>query len=85
MASQTLGYVGVDDEGLGGIEHGFDEELRGKPGKMQIVMDARRKWFGRVEREPDPGSNIVLTIDEKNVDHCNIGAIDCSSLTEVMW
>lgn len=65
LASQTLGYVGVDDEGLGGIEHAFDEELRGKPGKMQIVMDARRKWLGRVEKNPDPGQNVVLTIDEK--------------------
>src|SRR4051812_37109640 len=65
LASQTLGYVGVDDEGLGGIEHAFDEQLRGKPGKMQIVMDARRKWLGRVEKNPDPGQNVVLPIDEK--------------------
>ena len=65
LASQTLGYVGVDDEGLGGIEHAFDEQLRGKPGRMQIVMDARRKWLGRVEKNPDPGENVVLTIDEK--------------------
>jgi cell division protein FtsI (penicillin-binding protein 3) len=65
LAAQTLGYVGVDDEGLGGIEHAFDEELRGKPGRMQITMDARRKWFGRVEKNPDAGQNVVLTIDEK--------------------
>ena len=65
LAAQTLGYVGVDDEGLGGIEHAFDEELRGKPGRMQIIMDARRKWFGRVEKNPDPGQNVVLTVDEK--------------------
>jgi cell division protein FtsI (penicillin-binding protein 3) len=65
LAAQTLGYVGVDDEGLGGIEHAFDEELRGRPGRMQIVMDARRKWLGRVEKNPDPGQNVVLTIDEK--------------------
>ena len=65
LAAQTLGYVGTDDEGLGGIEHAFDDELRGKPGRMQIVMDARRKWLGRVEKNPDPGENVVLTIDEK--------------------
>ncbi len=65
LAAQTLGYVGVDDEGLGGIEHEFDGQLRGKPGRMQIVMDARRKWLGRVEKNPDPGENVVLTIDEK--------------------
>ena len=65
LAAQTIGYVGLDDEGLGGIEHAFDARLRGTPGKMLITMDARRKWFGRVERQPDPGENVVLTIDEK--------------------
>ena len=65
LAAQTLGYVGLDDEGLGGLERSFDARLRGKPGKMLISMDARRKWFGRVERQPEPGENLVLTIDEK--------------------
>ncbi len=65
LAAQVLGYVGMDDEGLGGIEYAFDSRLRGKPGRMYITMDARRRWFGRVERQPDPGDNVVLTIDEK--------------------
>jgi cell division protein FtsI (penicillin-binding protein 3) len=65
LAAQALGYVGLDDEGLGGIERGFDERLRGRPGRMQITMDARRRWVGRVERQPEPGQNLVLTIDEK--------------------
>ncbi|PYX90366.1 MAG: penicillin-binding protein, partial [Acidobacteria bacterium] len=65
LAAQTLGYVGLDDEGLGGLERSFDSRLRGKPGKMLISMDARRKWLGRVERRPESGENLVLTIDEK--------------------
>lgn len=65
LAAQVLGYVGIDDEGLAGIERTLDDQLRGNPGRMLISVDARRKWFGRVERQPDPGSNIVLTIDEK--------------------
>jgi cell division protein FtsI (penicillin-binding protein 3) len=64
LAAQVLGYVGMDDEGLGGIEREYDEHLRGNPGKMLISMDARRRWFGRVERQPDPGQNVVLTIDQ---------------------
>jgi cell division protein FtsI (penicillin-binding protein 3) len=68
LAAQVLGYVGLDDEGLGGIEREFDARLRGKPGKMLISMDAKRRWFGRVEKEPDPGENLVLTIDE-NIQH----------------
>ncbi|MGH9579932.1 MAG: penicillin-binding protein [Terriglobales bacterium] len=65
LAAQILGYVGLDDEGLGGIEHAYDARLRGAPGRMLISVDARRRWFGRVEREPDPGENVVLTVDEK--------------------
>ena len=63
LASQTLGYVGIDDEGLGGIEQEFNDDLMGIPGRELISIDARRKWFGRVERQPEPGQNVVLTID----------------------
>jgi len=63
LAAQTIGYVGVDDEGLGGLELRFDDDLRGMPGQEMIFVDARRKWYGRVERQPDPGQNLVLTLD----------------------
>ena len=65
LAAQVIGYVGTDDEGLSGIEREYDEKLQGKPGQMVISVDARRKWFGSVEKQPEPGENIVLTIDEK--------------------
>lgn len=64
LAAQVIGYVGMDDEGLAGIERSFDRRLRGKPGKMIISMDARHRWFGRVEKNPEPGQNMVLTIDQ---------------------
>ncbi len=64
LAAQVLGYVGLDDAGLGGIEQTFDETLRGIPGRMQISVDARRKRLGRVERQPEAGQNLVLTIDQ---------------------
>jgi cell division protein FtsI (penicillin-binding protein 3) len=65
LAAQVLGYVGLDDEGLGGVERQFDSNLTGKPGKMLISKDAKQRWFGRVEKSPDPGENVVLTLDEK--------------------
>jgi cell division protein FtsI (penicillin-binding protein 3) len=65
LAAQVLGYVGLDDEGLAGIERNYDEHLRGTPGKMVISLDARRKSLGSIEKAPDPGENVVLTIDEK--------------------
>jgi cell division protein FtsI (penicillin-binding protein 3) len=63
IAAQVLGYVGVDDNGLGGLEEKFDGELHGAPGEMYTAMDARRKVLGSTEKEPEPGRNLVLTID----------------------
>jgi cell division protein FtsI (penicillin-binding protein 3) len=64
IAAQLLGYVGVDDNGLGGLEEKFDAGLHGAPGQMYTAMDARRKVLGSTEREPQPGRNLVLTIDQ---------------------
>jgi cell division protein FtsI (penicillin-binding protein 3) len=65
LAAQVLGYVGMDSSGLSGIERQYDDDLRGRDGRMLISVDARRKWFGSVEKQPDPGQNVVLTIDER--------------------
>src|SRR5262249_20204281 len=40
LAAQAIGYVGVDDEGLGGLEREFDDDLRGMPGREMIFVDA---------------------------------------------
>jgi len=65
LAAQVLGYVGMDDAGLSGIEREYDDQLHGRPGQMLISVDARKKWFGSVEKQPQPGENVVLTLDEK--------------------
>ncbi|HEY1902599.1 MAG TPA: penicillin-binding protein [Terracidiphilus sp.] len=64
IAAQVLGYVGIDDNGLGGLEQKFESQLHGVPGRMYTAMDARRKVLGSSEHEPEPGKNLVLTIDE---------------------
>jgi cell division protein FtsI (penicillin-binding protein 3) len=64
IAAQVLGYVGLDDNGLGGLELKFEPQLHGEPGRMFTAMDARRHVVGSSEREPAPGQNLVLTIDE---------------------
>src|SRR4051812_24051671 len=68
LAAQVLGSVGMEDSGQSGIEHEYDDQLRGKPGKMFISVDARKKWFSDVATQPDPGDNVVLTID-KNIQY----------------
>jgi cell division protein FtsI (penicillin-binding protein 3) len=68
LAAQVLGSVGMEGSGQSGIEHEFDEQLGGRPGKMFISVDARKKWFADVETQPEPGDNVVLTID-KNIQY----------------
>ncbi len=64
IAAQVLGYVGVDDNGLGGLEQKFEPQLHGVSGRMFTAMDARRRVLGSSEHDPEPGRNLVLTIDE---------------------
>src|ERR1017187_5268977 len=64
IAAQVLGYVGVDDNGLGGLEKKFEGQLHGVPGRMFTAVDAHARRLGSTEHEPEPGVNMVLTIDE---------------------
>jgi cell division protein FtsI (penicillin-binding protein 3) len=75
IAAQVLGYVGADDDGLGGLEEKFESDLHGVPGRMYTAMDARRKVLGSSEHDPDPGRNLVLTIDE-NIQFMAESALD---------
>ena len=63
LAAQVLGYVSLDDNGLGGIEHRFDTDLHGTAGRVSSAVDARRQSYGSVEQNPQPGENFVLTLD----------------------
>jgi len=65
LAAHVLGYVDIDEKGLGGIEYSLDDTIRGKPGKMLILADAHRRWYDSTEKAPDSGAGVVLTLDEK--------------------
>ena len=75
IAAQVLGYVGADDNGLGGLEQKFEQQLHGVPGHMNKAMDARRHVMGSIESEPVPGQNLELTID-KNIQFLAERALD---------
>jgi cell division protein FtsI (penicillin-binding protein 3) len=64
LASHVLGYVDVDEKGLGGIEYSLDSVIRGHPGKMIVMADGKRRLYDRSESAPDPGGSVTLTIDE---------------------
>lgn len=65
LAAQAIGYVGLDDKGLGGIEYALDNQIKGKPGRVLLASDARRRTFHSTEWAGIPGKNVVLTLDEK--------------------
>jgi cell division protein FtsI (penicillin-binding protein 3) len=66
LASQVLGFVGVDDVGLAGIELQHDNMLAGRPGKLVIEQDPTGRPIPQGERSsvaPVAGRDVVLTID----------------------
>jgi cell division protein FtsI (penicillin-binding protein 3) len=64
LASHVLGYVGVDNVGLSGIEAAYDSLILGRAGTVLVERDARGSAFSRVERPPTAGASLELTIDE---------------------
>ena len=65
LAAHVLGFVDVDEKGLGGIEYEYDELIRSKAEKIVVLADARQRWFDGGEVPRDRGTSVVLTIDEK--------------------
>ena len=64
LAASVLGYVDVDEKGIGGIEYSLDKQIRGRPGKMMVTADGKRRWYDRREAAADPGDSVTLTIDQ---------------------
>ena len=64
LAAHVLGYVGLDNTGLSGIEGTYDTLIKGRPGTVLIQTDARRHAFSRTEKLPTAGASLELTIDE---------------------
>jgi stage V sporulation protein D (sporulation-specific penicillin-binding protein) len=67
FASQTIGFVGMDNQGLSGVELSWDKYLKGKAGQVVTEGDPEgRELFGAL-REIEPGEegmNVTLTIDD---------------------
>ncbi|MBQ3307273.1 MAG: stage V sporulation protein D [Bacilli bacterium] len=65
--SHTLGYVGIDNQGLAGVELLYDKYLKGENGNIKYYSDAHGTRLNKSEvyEAPTPGLNINLTIDYK--------------------
>lgn len=65
LLSHSLGYVGIDNQGLSGLELEYDEYLTGKSGAIKYFSDAKGNKLNvsDVYVEPQDGINLYLTID----------------------
>jgi cell division protein FtsI (penicillin-binding protein 3) len=64
IAAHILGGVGIDEQALGGIETSLDSEIKGRGGKLKVLIDARKKIFQfKYLEQPVAGKDIHLSID----------------------
>jgi stage V sporulation protein D (sporulation-specific penicillin-binding protein) len=68
LASQIIGFVGMDNQGLSGIEISYDRYLKGEEGSLIKEIDPRGREILtsnlRVLKSPTNGGDLTLTIDE---------------------
>jgi len=78
FASHVVGFINAKEQGVTGVEQAYDQELKGKEGKISYITDGRRREIpaGVKNYEPaEDGMNIVLTIDQ-NIQHFVERALD---------
>ena len=68
LAASVVGYVGTDSQGLGGLEHSWDDEVRGRPARVTVLRDAAQRSYaiqpggaGRATDEVE-GASLRLTL-----------------------
>jgi len=66
LAAHLVGFAGMDNNGLDGLERDYDKYLKGQPGRAIILRDARQRelMYDKGYLAPVDGFSIVLTIDE---------------------
>ncbi|HEY2384746.1 MAG TPA: penicillin-binding transpeptidase domain-containing protein, partial [Terriglobia bacterium] len=64
LAAHVLGYVDIDEKGLGGLEYRYNSQVRGDAGRVLVMTDARGRSFNSIEQPVAPGANLITTIDE---------------------
>lgn len=67
LLSHVIGYVGIDNQGLSGLELQYDDYLTGEYGSIKYFSDAKgnRLKLSEVYEKPQDGMNLQLTIDLK--------------------
>lgn len=64
LAANVLGFVGLDGNGLAGIEQVYNEKITGEPGKLFLEKDSLGRAYESTEIPGRPGQTVILTIDQ---------------------
>ena len=64
VAAQVIGYAGVDNKGLGGLELRYNAALAGKAGKQTVIRDPAGRALDVIRSSPErQGQNVMTTLD----------------------
>lgn len=85
-AAHLLGRVDIDDRGQSGIEYRYNDILEGEKGKRLILRDAKkRKYRFEILKNPEPGKDLVLAIDE-TIQYITEKELDSAMrMTQALW
>ena len=67
LLANVLGFVGMDNNGLNGVEASYDKVLSGTPGTLMVEYDSKNQRIPEATQKyiaPEDGSSLALTIDE---------------------
>ncbi|MGD0840036.1 MAG: penicillin-binding protein [Candidatus Acidiferrales bacterium] len=64
LAASVLGYVDVDQKGLGGIEYSLDDRISSQGSRMAVLADAHRHALDSSDKAPATAGSVVLTLDQ---------------------
>ncbi len=64
LAAHVLGFVGLDNKGLGGVEQYYNQKISGEGGKLLFERDSRGEAYESFLVAAKPGQDIVLTLDQ---------------------
>jgi cell division protein FtsI (penicillin-binding protein 3) len=67
LAGPLLGSVGIDNDGLAGLEVQYDKMLAGKPGELTVEQDPEGRTIPQGVSHLEPavrGSDLILTVDQ---------------------
>ncbi|MBI4445184.1 MAG: transpeptidase family protein [Acidobacteria bacterium] len=67
LAAHLLGFVGIDNEGLSGLEYLYDEKIRGRRERINLRIDALRQSYERDSSKSGNEANVLILNTDKTL------------------